>query len=102
MLPKLSLAAAFLAVGLLSPQAASSASLPQINAPDASTLVQQVAHRRHVRRLHRHHRHVRYHRHRHIHLNYSSGRCHRWRRICADRYGWHTRAYYRCVRRHAC
>jgi len=30
------------------------------------------------------------------------GRCRTWRHRCADRFGWRTREYYRCLRRHDC
>ncbi|MGH1349283.1 MAG: hypothetical protein ACRBBN_00525 [Methyloligellaceae bacterium] len=44
-------------------------------------------------------RHYRRHR-RYRHYRYS--RCHRARRRCAWRYGWHTYRWRRCVRRHGC
>jgi hypothetical protein len=28
--------------------------------------------------------------------------CRRWRHECADRWGWRTRGYFRCLRRHGC
>ncbi len=28
--------------------------------------------------------------------------CRRWRWECANRWGWHTRGFYRCERRHGC
>ena len=28
--------------------------------------------------------------------------CRRWRNECADRHGWRTRGYFRCVARHGC
>jgi hypothetical protein len=28
--------------------------------------------------------------------------CRRWRHECADRWGWRTRGYYRCLARHGC
>ena len=30
------------------------------------------------------------------------GRCLYWRRECTFRWGWSTKRYYRCLRRHAC
>ena len=30
------------------------------------------------------------------------GRCRYWRRECADRWGWETRDYWRCMRRRDC
>jgi hypothetical protein len=29
-------------------------------------------------------------------------RCRKWRRVCAWRWGWGTRRYYRCLWRHGC
>jgi len=28
--------------------------------------------------------------------------CRRWRHECADRWGWRTRGYFRCLARHGC
>jgi hypothetical protein len=28
--------------------------------------------------------------------------CRRWRHECADRHGWRTRGYFRCLARHGC
>ena len=99
MLPKLSLAAAILSVGLLSPQLASAAPLPQTNVSESATLIQTVAHRRHTS----HRGHFRRHHHRGVRIYVvGGGSCYRWRHVCANRYGWHTRGYYRCVRRHGC
>ena len=30
------------------------------------------------------------------------GSCRRWRHLCADRHGWRTRGYFRCLERHGC
>ena len=30
------------------------------------------------------------------------GRCRTWRRECADRWGWRTERWYRCLARHGC
>ena len=30
------------------------------------------------------------------------GRCRAWRRECADRWGWRTERWYRCLARHGC
>jgi hypothetical protein len=30
------------------------------------------------------------------------GRCRSWRRECADRWGWRTGRWYRCLARHGC
>jgi hypothetical protein len=30
------------------------------------------------------------------------GRCRAWRRECADRWGWRTSRYHRCLARHGC
>jgi hypothetical protein len=30
------------------------------------------------------------------------GRCRAWRRECADRWGWRTGRWYRCLARHGC
>src|SRR5262249_38824624 len=30
------------------------------------------------------------------------GRCRSWRRECADRWGWRTERWYRCLARHGC
>jgi hypothetical protein len=30
------------------------------------------------------------------------GRCRFWHRECADRWGWRTRGFYRCLWRHGC
>jgi hypothetical protein len=30
------------------------------------------------------------------------GHCRRWARICANRWGWQTRRWYRCMARHGC
>jgi hypothetical protein len=28
--------------------------------------------------------------------------CRNWRNVCADRHGWRTRDYFRCLERHGC
>lgn len=40
-------------------------------------------------------------RHRHWYWRHR-GYCWRWRHICADRWGWGSWRYYRCLRRHGC
>jgi hypothetical protein len=103
MLPKLSLAAAILSIGLLSPQLVAAAPLQQTNVSDSATLIQTVAHRRHNSSRHSsHRRHFRRHHHRGVRIYAGGGSCYRWRHICANRHGWHSRGYYRCVRRHGC
>lgn len=77
---KIVLAAGLLTLGTLAgPQTSSAAPVspaPGLKGADAST-VQQV--------------------------QYWGGRsCRYWRRECADRWGWNTRNYYRCLRRHDC
>ena len=104
MIGKFTLAAALVATGLLAlPPAASAAALPQsrptIDA-DVSSMVQQARHRRHYRIVH-FHRH-RFHRHRHVYVYAGPSRCSIWRHRCANRWGWRTRAYYRCLWRHGC
>ena len=100
MIGKLSLAAGLVAFGMLAtPPAASAAAFPQSRpAVDADTsVVQQVGHRRH----HRFHRH-RFHRHRFVYFGAGPSYCSVWRLRCANRWGWRTRAYFRCVWRHGC
>jgi hypothetical protein len=92
MIGKLSLAAGLVAFGMLAtPPAASAAAFPQSRpAVDIdNSVVQQVRHRRH-------------HRHRFIYLGAGPSYCSVWRHRCASRFGWHTRAYYRCLWRHGC
>jgi hypothetical protein len=33
---------------------------------------------------------------------WDMGRCRAWRRECADRWGWRTERWYRCLARHGC
>ncbi len=35
-------------------------------------------------------------------VHYGRRYCRRWRWRCADRWGWHTRRFYRCLWRHGC
>lgn len=35
-------------------------------------------------------------------VHYPYRYCRRWRVRCANRYGWHTPRFRRCLRRHAC
>jgi hypothetical protein len=95
MIGKLALAAGLVAFGMLAtPPAATAAALPQSRPAvdvDAS-VVQQVHHRRHHR----------FHRHRFVYLSAGPSYCSVWRHRCANRWGWRTRAYFRCVRRHGC
>jgi hypothetical protein len=99
MIGKLTLAAGLVAMGLLAtPPAATAAALPQSRPAidtDVSSMVQQVHHRRH-------HRFVRFHRHRFVYLSAGPSHCSIWRHRCANRWGWRTRAYYRCLWRHGC
>ena len=91
MIGKLTLAAGLVAMGLLAtPPAATAAALPQSRPAidtDVSSMVQQVHHRRH---------------HRFVYLSAGPSRCSIWRHRCANRWGWRTRAYYRCLWRHGC
>jgi hypothetical protein len=57
-------------------------------------------HHGHGHHGHWHHRHWR---HRHLHFySYAYGGCFYWRNECAERWGYHTRQYYRCLWRHGC
>jgi hypothetical protein len=103
MIGKLMLAAGLVAMGLLATPAASAAALPQSRPAidtDVSSMVQQVRHHRHYRVAHIH-RH-RIHRHRFVYLSAGPSYCSVWRHRCASRWGWRTRAYYRCLWRHGC
>jgi hypothetical protein len=98
---KIKLAAALLAAAtaLGSVSASAAPALPQSKpALGIGDLVQQVRHRRH----HRHH---------HLRLFRSGvviglvgayGYCTAWRSECADRYGWRSRRFERCLWRHGC
>jgi hypothetical protein len=35
-------------------------------------------------------------------VGYGAGRCYRWRRICANRWGWGGPGFGRCLYRHGC
>ena len=37
-----------------------------------------------------------------VHFRRRYRYCRYWRHECADRWGWGTRRYYRCLRRHGC
>jgi len=92
MIGKLTLAAGLVAMGLLAmPPGASAAALPQ-SRPAVDTDVSSMVHHR------RHHRFARFHRHRFVYLSAGPSRC----SICANRWGWRTRAYHRCLWRHGC
>jgi hypothetical protein len=97
MIGKLTLAAGLVACGVLAtPAAATAAALPQ-SRPGMdveSSVVLQVKHHHH-RRHWRHGRGF-------IVLGVGASHCSIWRRQCAHRWGWHTRAYYRCLWRHGC
>jgi hypothetical protein len=97
MIGKLSLAAGLVACGVLvMPAAASAAALPQSRpAVDVDSAVVLQVH-------HRHHRHFRHHRGGFIVIGVGASHCSIWRHRCAHRWGWHTRAYYRCLWRHGC
>jgi hypothetical protein len=103
MLGKITLAAGLIAIAttLGSVNASATPALPQSKPAagiGAAELVQQVRHRRH--------------RHRHrlrlfrsglvIGLIGAYGYCSAWRGECADRHGWRTRRFYRCLWRHGC
>jgi hypothetical protein len=107
MLGKIALAAGLIALGAALAPASAAPALRQ-SKPTAGVdgLVQQVHHRHRHRHVHVHigRRHRHHHRFGHIVFlgGFHGGYCRSWRYQCAARYGWHTRAYYRCVWRHGC
>ena len=98
MLGKITLAAGLFAIGTaLGSMGASAAPVLPQSQPSAGIdgLAQQVRHRHH------HHHHHRFRRYGGGVIIYG-GYCGGWRAECAARYGWQTRAYYRCLWRHGC
>lgn len=122
MIRKLSLAGGLIVAGMLAgPQLASAAMLPQTSIAEADqSLVLQVkkghghgGHHHHYRHFRHHHRHHGLHLYRYRPYAYyygggyvagygGGGYCSTWREECADRWGWRTRGYYRCMYRHGC
>lgn len=99
MFARLTVAAGLLALGaLVAPHAASAATL----APQ--TLLPGVAESALVQVKKKHHHHGNHHRHHHstklLYLGLSY--CAIQSTDCAERYGWHSRAYYRCLARRGC
>jgi hypothetical protein len=85
-------------IGMEAPATAASASIIpmplQAQIPAQGDLLQQV----HWRGEFCYHNPYHWRCRRYGHHNY----CRNWRWRCADRWGWHTRRYYRCLRRHGC
>ncbi|KAB2919622.1 MAG: hypothetical protein F9K29_04710 [Hyphomicrobiaceae bacterium] len=105
MIRKLSLAAGLMAMAaLFVPRVAAAAPLPQSTIPTDSALVRVWHHGHHHHHHRHHHHHWRHHHHRHgfVEFGYGGGHCRHWRNVCADRWGWHTRGYHRCLWRHGC
>jgi hypothetical protein len=101
MLGKITLAAGLVAVAtaLGSMSASAAPALPQSKpAAGVGDLVQPV----HFRRHHRHHRLRLFRGGLVIGLVGAYGYCRAWRWECADRHGWRSRRFYRCLWRHGC
>ncbi|WP_295558640.1 hypothetical protein [uncultured Hyphomicrobium sp.] len=114
----LAVGAAMLAATAFAPNLVAAASLPGAvkTGIETPSMVEQVRHRGHRHHGHRHHFHRHHHHHhhwRHRHFrpylygygggySYGYGRCTRVRHICADRWGWRTRQFYRCVYNRGC
>jgi hypothetical protein len=79
MLRKLTLLSGLTAAALFAPSSVFAGAQPPLNgvAADRPSLVEQAQY-------------------------WDIGRCRAWRRECADRWGWRTERWYRCLARHGC
>ncbi len=122
----LAVGAAIIVGAAFAPNTAGAAALPGASKTtmDSQSMVEVVrrgghrghhhghGHHGHHHHGHHHHRpHFHHHHFRHRPLpyyggysgyGYGYGRCTRVRHICADRHGWQTRGFYRCVYRRGC
>lgn len=115
----LAVGAAIIAGAAFASGIAEAAALPgasKTTAADSQSMVEVVrhgGHRGHHRGHHHGHRHHHHHHHHFRHrplpyyggysgYGYGYGRCTRVRHMCADRHGWQTRGFYRCIYRHGC
>jgi hypothetical protein len=79
MLRKFTLASSLIALAVLGPSAVSAGAQAPLMGPaaDTASIVQQAQF-------------------------WDIGRCRAWRHECADRWGWRTERFHRCLARHGC
>lgn len=109
----LAVGVAIVAAAAFAPEIAAAAAFPGASkaGTETASTVEHVRHRGHRHRGHRHHHHHHhrhFRRHRHFHYyggyydGYGYGHCTRVRHGCADRFGWGSRKFYRCVYSRGC